>query len=91
MPEIASVTIQETPAQYRYVESQGDCADKEFCFSRITDAMVGAETPCMIRVAPGTFHENVTIPKGITVEIGWDATFAIMDHNYPVVFRRPVQ
>ena len=80
-----------TPSNIAMSNRKEIARTRSFCFSRITDAMVGAETPCMIRVAPGTFHENVTIPKGITVEIGWDATFTTMDHNYPVVFRRPVQ
>jgi nitrous oxidase accessory protein NosD len=45
------------------------------CFATITLALAGSTANDLIRVSAGTYVENITIDKTLTLEGGWDTTF----------------
>ena len=53
------------------------------CFATITLALAASAANDVIRVSAGTYTENVTIDKTLTLEGGWNTTFTTRD---PVAF-----
>jgi hypothetical protein len=49
------------------------------CYATIGGALALAEPGDVVRVAAGTYGENVTITENVTLEGGWNATFTARD------------
>ena len=49
------------------------------CYATIGGALALAEPGDVVRVAAGTYTENVTITENVTLEGGWNATFTARD------------
>jgi pectin methylesterase-like acyl-CoA thioesterase len=60
-----------------YVEPQGNCGGKSPCFSSIQEDIDAAESGHEIRIAQGTYRENITLKQGKGLKLlgGRDATF----------------
>src|SRR5690349_3755930 len=58
------------------------------CFSSINTALTTANISDTIRVATGTYTENVYITKTVTLEGGWNLTFTQRD---PALFTTTIR
>ena len=62
---------------YIYVEPQGTCGGNWPCYSTIQAGINASGFGSAIKVAQGTYHENIVItePKEIAILGGWDSAF----------------
>jgi hypothetical protein len=62
-----------------YVEPSASCGGHTPCYSTIQEAINTSGTKATIRIAAGRYLENVSLnsAKDITLEGGWDASFAM--------------
>ena len=76
--------------QFLFVEEQGICGGMSPCYSKIETAMKNGGECGVVQVAPGTYSEMVVVGPGMTVEIGWDDSFAKTSATDPVIIRGPL-
>ncbi len=72
-----------------YVAAGGACGGKRPCHSRIRDAMISAAGGSVVRIAGGTYPENVTVDANAIIECGWDADFISFSQGGPVILSGP--
>ena len=66
----------------------GDCGSPECsrCDATITSALAAALAGDTVRVAQGTYTENIAIDKNVVVEGGWDTDFSARNpQTYPIL------
>ena len=66
------------------VEPMGVCDGMSTCYSVIQNAIDGSDSGCIIKVAEGTYTENIIIEDGVTLELAWDSSFTTLDQPNPV-------
>ena len=66
-----------------YVEANGTCASNMPCYSTIQAAIDAASTGAIIKIAQGTYSENLTMSSSnkLTLQGGWDSTFTSIPVN----------
>ncbi len=66
-----------------YIEPNGICGGNSPCYSSIQEGIIAAGIGASIKVAQGTYYENIFIEmsKEFTLEGGWDNTFQTMSNN----------
>ncbi len=87
--DVVSIDDITFPLKGAYVEPNGACGNKEPCHFSIQDAIDYAVEGTTIRVAEGTYAENIVIDKNVTVEPGWDADFTTRTQTGPAVLTGP--
>lgn len=66
-----------------YVDPLGLCGGNTPCYSTIQDAVDDAPTDATIKIAEGTYNEDVILntSKTLTLQGGWDSTFTAQSSN----------
>jgi hypothetical protein len=72
-----------------HVVSDGSCGGYLPCHTAIGYAIGAALEGAVIRVAGGTYDENVIIGRQVTLELCWDPDFTTLDQSSAVVLTGP--
>ena len=66
-----------------YVSSDGDCGDKNPCYSLIQNAINDATSGSAILIRGGTYAEPITLneSKSLTLQGGWNSSFSSQTEN----------
>ena len=69
-----------------YVSSDGLCGGKTPCYSTIQAGIDAATTGAVIRIAEGTYSENLTFSSSnnLTLQGGWDSSFTTQSSSTTV-------
>ena len=55
-----------------------DCNGNQPCATSITEAITTFDPGTVIRVAEGTYEENVTIDRDVVVQLSWNSEYSAM-------------
>ena len=65
------------------------CGSWEQCYSSIQDAIDNALAGYVIKIAAGTYPENLTVDKDVALELGWDIDFTTLELYDPIILEGP--
>lgn len=76
-------TVTVSFSSFLYVSGNGNCGDKTPCHQTIQEAVDAAGNGSAIRIAGGTYAENITLneAKALTLEGGWNSIFSAQTEN----------
>ena len=60
------------------------------CFASFEDALTFSQSPTVVFVGEGEYHENITIENGFTLELTWARDFSCNPPTGPVIISGPV-
>lgn len=79
----STLTITYAPSNSIYIEPAGVCGGNTPCFSTIQDGVNAAGDGATIKVAQGTYHENISLdyfyyplPTNLLIQGGWSNDFS---------------
>ena len=69
-----------------YVEPSGSCGGYTPCYSTIQAAIAAADSGTIIKIAQGTYNEDLTISRSgaLVLQGGWNATFTAQSSSTTV-------
>ncbi len=81
-PATRTITVV-TPAAVVFVEPAGICGGHSHCFTSIQEAISVISSPGNVKVAQGTYHENILLvgDHNFTLEGGWNSSFSVRSNN----------